>query len=50
VERKTPAADLARQIEVPVNRITDIMKSQRSITAEIAIRFGYRLGTNAGFG
>ncbi len=39
------AAELARQIEVPVNRITQIIKGQRAITADTALRLGHWLGT-----
>ena len=31
------AAELARQIEVPVNRITSIINGQRGITADTAL-------------
>ena len=41
----TSAAELARQIEVPVNRITQIIKGQRAITADTALRLGHWLGT-----
>ena len=34
------AAELARQIEVPVNRITEIINGQRSVTADSALRLG----------
>jgi antitoxin HigA-1 len=37
-ELKMSAAELARQIDVPVNRITGIMNGQRSVTADTAIR------------
>ena len=36
-----PAAELARQIEVPVNRITGIINGQRGITADTALRLGH---------
>jgi addiction module HigA family antidote len=39
------AAALARQIKVPVNRITQIMKGQRAITADTALRLGHWFGT-----
>ena len=44
-----PAAKLARQIEVPVNRITGIINGQRSITADTALRLGHWFGTSAEF-
>jgi antitoxin HigA-1 len=48
-ELKMSAAELARQIDVPVNRITEIMNGQRSITADTAIRLGHWFGTSAEF-
>lgn len=39
------AAELARQIEVPVNRITQIMNGQRAITADTALRLGHWFNT-----
>ena len=41
------AAALARQIKVPVNRLTQIMKGQRAITADTALRLGHWFGTGA---
>ncbi len=43
------AAELARQIDVPVNRLTDIVNSQRAITADTALRLGHWFGTSAEF-
>jgi addiction module HigA family antidote len=43
------AAELARQIEVPVNRITEIINGQRSVTADSALRLGHWFGTSAEF-
>ena len=40
------AAELARQIEVPVNRITGIINGQRGITADTALRLGHWFGTS----
>lgn len=39
------AAELARQIKVPVNRITQIIKGTRAISADTALRFGHWFGT-----
>ena len=39
------AAELARQIEVPVNRVTQIIKGQRAVTADTALRLGHWFGT-----
>lgn len=43
------AAELARQIEVPVNRITGIVNGQRGLTADTALRLGHWFGTSAEF-
>jgi addiction module HigA family antidote len=43
------AAELARQVEVPVNRITAIINGQRGITADTALRLGHWFGTSAEF-
>ena len=43
------AAELARRIEVPVNRITEILNSRRSITADTALRLGRFFGTSGEF-
>jgi addiction module HigA family antidote len=41
------AAELARQIEVPVNRITEIINGQRGVTADTALRLCHWFGTSA---
>ncbi|MDE0417459.1 MAG: HigA family addiction module antitoxin [bacterium] len=33
-------AELARRIEVPVNRITEILKGRRAVTGDTALRLG----------
>jgi antitoxin HigA-1 len=43
------AAELSRQIDVPVNRITGIINGQRGITADTALRLGHWFGTTAQF-
>lgn len=43
------AAELARQISVPANRITQILKGERDITADTAMRLGHFFGTTAQF-
>ena len=43
------AAELARQIEVPVNRVTGIINGQRGITADTALRLGHWFGTSPQF-
>lgn len=40
------AAELARQLNVPTNRITEIMKSKRSITGDTALRLAHFFGTS----
>jgi len=39
------AAELARQIKVPVNRITQIINGQRAMTADTALRLGHWFDT-----
>jgi antitoxin HigA-1 len=43
------AAALAREIEVPVNRVTGIINGQRSVTADTALRLGHWFGTSPEF-
>jgi addiction module HigA family antidote len=43
------AAELARQLDVPVNRVTGIINGQRGITADTALRLGHWLGTSPQF-
>jgi addiction module HigA family antidote len=43
------AAELSRQIEVPVNRITAIINGQRGVTADTALRLGHWFGTSPEF-
>jgi addiction module HigA family antidote len=43
------AAGLARQIDVPANRISQILKGERDITADTAMRLGHFFGTSAQF-
>src|SRR5436305_14648531 len=43
------AAELARQINVPVNRVTGILNGQRGITADTALRLGHWFGSSAEF-
>ena len=40
------AAELARLIDVPANRITQIMGGKRNITADTALRLGRYFGTS----
>ena len=43
------AAELARQLRVPTNRITHILNGQRAITGDTALRLGHFFGTSAEF-
>ena len=43
------AAELSRQIDVPVNRITGIIHGQRGVTADTALRLGHWFGTSPQF-
>ncbi len=43
------AAELARQVQVPVNRITGILNGQRSVTGDTALRLGRFFGTSGEF-
>jgi len=43
------AAELARQIKVPVNRVTGIINGQRAITADTALRLGHWFSTSPEF-
>lgn len=41
--------ELSRQINVPPNRVTQIIKGQRNITGDTALRLGHWFGTSAQF-
>jgi len=43
------AAELARQLEVPTNRITEILNGRRAITGDTALRLAHFFGTTAEF-
>jgi addiction module HigA family antidote len=43
------AAELARQLKVPTNRITHILNGDRAITGDTALRLGHFFGTSAEF-
>ena len=43
------AAELARQIGVPTNRVTTILNGQRSITGDSALRLGHFFGISPQF-
>ena len=43
------AAELARKLHVPTNRITGILNGQRAITGDTALRLSHFFGTSAEF-
>ena len=43
------AAELARQLKVPTNRVTGILNGQRAVTGDTALRLGYFFGTSPEF-
>jgi antitoxin HigA-1 len=43
------AAELARQLQVPTNRITEILNGRRAITGDTALRLGHFFSTSAEF-
>lgn len=43
------AAELARKIDVPTNRVTGILNGQRAITGDTALRLAHFFGTSAEF-
>ncbi len=43
------AAELARQLNVPTNRITGILNGERAVSADTALRLGHWFGTSADF-
>lgn len=44
-ELKMSAAELARALGVPTNRITQLLRGERSLTADTALRLGRWFGT-----
>jgi len=48
-ELKMSAAALARQLDVPTNRITEILNGQRAVTGDTALRLAHFFGTSAEF-
>jgi addiction module HigA family antidote len=47
VELGISAAELARQIEVPPNRVRQILSGRRAVTADTALRLARWFGTSA---
>jgi addiction module HigA family antidote len=49
IELGMSAAELARKLDVPTNRITGILNAQRAITGDTALRLAHFFGTSAEF-
>ena len=43
------AAELARKLDVPTNRITSVINGQRAITGDTALRLAHFFGMSAEF-
>ena len=43
------AAELARRLDVPTNRVTEILNAKRDITGDTALRLAHFFGTTAEF-
>ncbi len=43
------AAELARRLDVPTNRVTEILNGRRAITGDTALRLAHFFGTTAEF-
>lgn len=43
------AAELARRLDVPTNRVTGILNGQRAVTGDTALRLGHFFGTSPQF-
>src|SRR5450756_608156 len=43
------AAELARQLDFPTNRVTEILNGRRAITGDTALRLAHFFGTTAAF-
>lgn len=48
-DRDVSPAELARQINVPANRISQIIRSKRAMTGDTALRLGHWFGMNPQF-
>ncbi|MHB8069461.1 MAG: HigA family addiction module antitoxin [Desulfobaccales bacterium] len=48
-ELEMSAAELARNLKVPTNRITEILNGRRAITGDTALRLGHFFGTSPEF-
>jgi addiction module HigA family antidote len=43
------AAELARQMQVPTNRVTEVLNGQRALTGDTALRLAHFFGTSPEF-
>ena len=48
-ELKMSAAELARRLDVPTNRVTEIIHGRRAITGDTALRLAHFFGTSPEF-
>ena len=48
-ELSMSAAELARQLDVPTNRVTQILNGRRAITGDTALRLAHFFGTTVEF-
>jgi addiction module HigA family antidote len=48
-ELEMSAAELARQLSVPTNRITEILNGRRAVTGDTALRLAHFFGTTPEF-
>jgi addiction module HigA family antidote len=48
-ETAVTSTELARQLKVPANRITQIIQGKRAVTGDTALRLGHWFGTSAQF-
>ncbi len=48
-ELEMSAAELARRLDVPTNRITEILNGRRAVTGDTALRLAHFFGTSAEF-
>ena len=49
-ELNMSAAELARRLDVPKNRVTQIMNGTRAITGDTELRLSHFFGTSVNFG
>lgn len=49
VEFEVTTTEFARQIDVPPNRISQIIAGKRSVTSDTALRFGHWFGVDPQF-